>query len=61
MNKFKEVFCEILIFLREQEEKEKKKTKKKGKPPSKTLKPALQYIQSSFWTDCEIFIYFGAY
>lgn len=38
MNKFKEVFCEILIFLRELEEKRKEK--------KKTHQPEMQYIQS---------------
>lgn len=37
MNKFKEVFCEILIFLRELEEKRKEKKK---------TQTEMQYIQS---------------
>lgn len=47
MNKFKEVFCEILIFLRE--------------PEKKQPDPHAVHSEQSFWTDCKIFIYLGAY
>lgn len=50
---------EILIFLRKLVEKRKKKEKegKKNNKEKKRETTAMQYIQSSFWTDRNIYLF----